>query len=119
MTRVIAIGVIAGALALAGTQALGRDHLRCEAEVADQLAALSIEDTDVATISTLPKRVARTHVARAQFGLPRVSSDFDGVTAWVSLNSCQGSVVIDLNRRCRINQSWTRGQCRVPGLKSF
>ena len=106
--------MIAGALALAGTQALGRDHLRCEAEVADQRAALSIEDTDVATISTIPKRVAR-----AQFGLPRVSSDFDGVTAWVSLNSCQGSVVIDLNRRCRINQSWTRGQCRVPGLKSF
>ena len=82
--------------------------------MADQRAALSIEDTDVATISTIAKRVAR-----AQFGLPRVSSDFDGVTAWVSLNSCQGSVVIDLNRRCRINQSWTRGQRRVPGLKSF
>ncbi len=114
MRRVIAVGVIAGTLTLAGTPAPAREHLRCEGEVADRLAALSIDDADVAGISTVPK-----YVARAQFGLPRVSSDFDGVTAWVSLNSCKGSLVIDLNRRCRINQTWSRGECRVPGVKSF
>ncbi len=114
MDRVLAIGVIVAALVFAGTQAMGREHLRCESEVADRLAELNVAEADIAGISTIPK-----YVARAQFGLPRVSKDFNGVTAWGNLDSCKGSVVIDLNRRCRINQSWTKGECRVDGIKSF
>ena len=114
MKRAIATGVIVGTLVFAGAQTLGRDHLRCEGEVADRLAELKIDQTDIGVISTI-----RKSVARAQFGLPRVSSDFNGVTAWVNLNFCKGSIVIDLNKRCRISQTWTRGECRVPGVKSF
>ena len=48
MNRVLATGVVVAALVFAGTQAMGREHLRCESEVADRLAELNVAETDIA-----------------------------------------------------------------------
>lgn len=42
-----------------------------------------------------------------------------GINAWVKLNSCQGAVIVDLHTNCKVRQVYTRGQCRVDGVKSF
>ncbi len=43
-----------------------------------------------------------------------------GVTAWVRFKSCKkGYLVINMTRNCHVRQAYTRGQCRIPGVKSF
>ena len=92
----------------AATSQAGGFDKSCEATVAERLAELGVE-ADVAGISVVPKYIVSDRTTRS----------FAGVSAWVSLNSCQGSLVIVTNRRCRVQQAYTRGECRVPGLKSF
>ena len=114
MGRAIVTGVIVAALAFAATQALAREHLRCESEVADRLAELNVEAADIAGIFTVPNYVPRPDPTRLA-----ASRIFVGVTAWVSLNSCKGSVVIGADAYCRVNRAYTRGECRVPDLDAF
>ena len=85
--------VLAAAAAFSGAR-----HDRCESTVADRLAELNI--TDVAGIAYVAERGG---AGRASKG--RVV----GVKAWVSLESCKGSVVMGTNHRRRINRIWTRG----------
>jgi hypothetical protein len=103
----IALGVImAGPSALAG----GR-YDKCESAVADRLAELNVAPADVAGITYVPE----------QGGLSRTTRGgaVGGVKAWVGLESCKGSVVIHMNAQCRVKQTWTSGECRVPGLKNY
>ena len=111
MKQTVAMGAVVATLALAGTQALAGDHLRCETEVAE----LNIAEADVEGIFTVPKFLSR---ARRSVP-PIVNRRFDGVQAWVSMNSCKGSVVIRTDRFCRIRSSYARGECRVAGLKTY
>ena len=123
MGRAIVTGVIVAALAFAATQALGREHLRCESEVAARLAELNVEPADIAGIFTVPNYVPRpdpTRLAASRIFVAWVSlNSCKGVTAWVSLNSCKGSVVIGADAYCRVNRAYTRGECRVPDLEAF
>ena len=104
----VAAAIVALGVVLAGTPALAGKYPRCEATVAERLGGYGIGETDVAGIDYVP-----------QPRLNRTPRSVRGVTAWVSLKTCKGSVVIDMNTRCRVKQAYTRGQCRVPGLKSF
>ncbi len=82
---------------------------RCQAVVDDNLAKLAIGASDV---------------RRLQFS-PTFEEDNDGnrrstgTDVWVRLQSCEGALVIDLGRTCRVRQIYTRGACRLPGIKSF
>ena len=82
MKQTVAMGAVVATLALAGTQALAGDHLRCETEVAE----LNIAEADVEGIFTVPKFLSR---ARRSVP-PIVNRRFDGVQAWVSMKLVQG-----------------------------
>ncbi len=42
-----------------------------------------------------------------------------GVHAWVDLKSCEGYLIVDMFPECRVRQVYTRGECQIPGVKSF
>ena len=76
----------------------------CEATVVERLDRLNVEPSDISGISYVPiRRGGRDH--------KRVV----GILAWVSLQSCRGSVVIDMSRHCRIRQVYGRGECDLGG----
>ena len=109
MTHHATAATIAVGLALAATSAFsGGRYERCEITVADRLSELNVGD--VAGITYVPVYGSGGRTSRG----PVI-----GVKAWVSLESCKGSVVIHMNKRCRIKQTWTTGQCHIPGLKNY
>ncbi len=101
---VAALGLLVTALP---TAAQGQE--RCQAIVDQRLGQLAIGADDV---------------LRLQFS-PTYQEDADGdrrstgTDVWVRLRSCRGALVIDLTRACRVRQVYTRGDCRLPGIKSF
>jgi hypothetical protein len=44
-----------------------------------------------------------------------------GVRAWIRLHTCDdaGYLVIDMTRSCFVRQSYTRGDCRLPGVTAY
>lgn len=79
---------------------------RCESAVASRIAELGIDPAEVAGVRTFPELAASRTGAIAR-----------GVKAWVSLKTCEGSVVIVTTKACRVKQTYTRGACTVPGLE--
>ena len=75
-----------------------------------RLAELNIGQADVAAITYVLQRGGASRTSRGAVL---------GVTAWASLESCRGSVAIQLDARCRIKQTWVRGECQMPGLKNY
>ena len=72
---------------------------------------LNIAQADVSGITYVPEQGGVSRTTRG--------GAVGSVKAWVGLESCKGSVVIHLSARCRIKQTWTSGECRVPGLKNY
>ena len=102
----IAVGIV-----LAGTSASsGGRYDQCETTVVDRLAELDIAEADVAGITYVPEHGGASRASRGVV---------IGSNVWVSLESCDGAVVIRMTHHCRIKQTSTRGQCRVPGLKNY
>ncbi len=72
----------------------------CEAAVTERLDRLNIEPADVRNISCLAKRRGGRDGGRVV-----------GITAWVSLHSCQGNLVIDMSRHGQSREVYSRGAC--------
>lgn len=47
--------------------------------------------------------------------------DVLGVRAWLRLRACgeEGYLVIDMTRSCFVRQSYSRGDCRWPGVTAY
>ena len=76
----------------------------CKATATERLNRLNVEPSDIRKISCIEVR--------------RGSRDDDrvvGITAWVSLRSCRGSLVIDMSRHGRVRQVYGRGECNLGG----
>ncbi len=102
-TLAISLG-LAGLLtagALPATQAQA-GH-RCQDSVADHLERLKVAEDEVASLDF--------YTVKQTIGLPT------GYNAWISLNTCQGNLVINLSATCRVDDAYTRGECRFEGLK--
>ena len=71
----------------------------CEGTVAERLDRLNVDRSDVRGIFYDAQRGGRDndHVVR--------------ILAWVSLQSCKGHLVIELDRHCRVRQVYGRGEC--------
>ncbi len=82
---------------------------RCQAVVDENLRKLAIDANDVRRL-----QFSRTYEEDAEGNRHSTGTD-----VWVRLQSCQGALVIDLTRACRVRQVYTRGACRLPGIKSF
>lgn len=42
-----------------------------------------------------------------------------GYSVWLKLARCEGRVVVDLTTECWVQQAYTRGGCRVDGMKQW
>jgi hypothetical protein len=80
----------------------------CETSVQEQLAILALAPSDIAQISLVPRRQNLLN-----------EEVLVGVDAWVDLSACRGSLVVDMSTTCRVRQVYTRGECRLEGVKSF
>ncbi len=80
----------------------------CESVVSDRLGQMSIDLADV-------QKVFYTR----QLQSARDGNIIVGYDAWVRFHSCKGYLVIDVTRHCRVRQVYTRGGCRVPGVRHF
>ncbi len=101
MQSVVMIG-FALALTMGAPAEAARNY--CEATVAERLDRLNVEPSDIRGISYVPIRSGGRDHRRVV-----------GILAWVSLQSCRGSVVIDMSRHCRIRQVYGRGACDLGG----
>ncbi len=91
-----AIGTIAAPAEAAGSS--------CVAAATERLNRLNVEPSDIRKISCLEDRSGGRDGGRVV-----------GFTAWVSLRSCEGSVVIDMSRQGRVRQVYGRGACDLGG----
>ena len=96
----IAVNAAIGTIATP-TEAAGRS---CEATVTERLDRLNVEPSDVRSISCMKDIRGGRDGGRVV-----------GITAWVSLRSCEGSVVIDMSRHGRVRQVYGRGACDLGG----
>ncbi len=96
----IALNLGAGAIA-APAEATGSP---CEATVVEHLDRLNVEPSDIRSISCL-----------ADIRGGRDGGRVVGITAWVSLNSCKGNLVVDMSRHGQIRQVYGRGACDLGG----
>ncbi len=75
----------------------------CKATATERLNRLNVEPSDIRKISCIEVR----------------RGDRDdrvvGITAWVSLRSCTGNLVIDMSRHGRVRQVYGRGDCNLGG----
>ena len=91
------------------------------------LAVLSSTPSEAARAScerTVAERLDRLNVDRSDvrgvyYDVQRLTSGDDervvGILAWVSLQSCKGNLVIEMDRRCRVRQVYGRGECSLGG----
>jgi hypothetical protein len=108
--RVRRAGLASGLAVLAGlataAPALAASN-RCETAVKERLAQMSIDPEDVDDI----------HVA-ARIANQRGGS-VSGYDGWADLKSCHGSIVLRLDRRCRVKDVYSRGECKFPDLPHY
>ncbi len=103
---------LAVSLGLAGLLAAGawsatpaQAGQRCQDAIADNLDRLKIAEDEVARLDV--------YTVKQTLGQPM------GYNAWISLNTCQGNLVINLSATCRVDDAYTRGECRFEGLKRY
>ncbi len=101
MRSVVMIG-FALALTIGASAEAARKY--CEATVAERLERLNVEPSDIRGISYA-----------LEYGGGRDGGRVVGILAWVSLQSCRGSVVIDMSRHCQVRQVYGRGACDLGG----
>ncbi len=95
----IAVNAAIGTIA---APAEGAD-LSCVATVTERLDRLNVAPSDVTKISCV-KEIGGKDGSRVV-----------GITAWVSLQSCKGNLVIAMSRHGRIRQVYGRGACDLGG----
>lgn len=95
--------LLTSVLLLAGHHASAQG--RCEAAIDQKLAALGVSKPSVTDITI--QRESTTEGA------------LQGYFAWLRLDGCRGHLVMDLTTYCLVSQVYTRGDCRVPGVKAY
>ncbi len=93
--------VLTAAIALGLTAMPAEADHDCKPIVTERLNRLKVDPSDVRTIDLVEvfgTRRRDTHIAR--------------IDAWVSLYSCEGSVIIEMiPPRCYVRQIWGKGEC--------
>ena len=84
--------------------------LDCHREAEAELQGLAVEASQIAEIRYIEKLNPTDR-----------GPDVLGVRAWIRLHACDdaGYLVIDMTRSCFVRQSYTRGDCRLPGVTAY
>lgn len=80
----------------------------CQSQVDKALARLEVTTDEIREISIIPRRQS--------YHSGWVTKGYD---AWVRLKNCQGALILDYDFTCRERQVYTRGDCRVTGVKDY
>ena len=104
---VAALAIALGALSTTAAEGAGAYGAgRCEQAAVAHLRELGVDMNDVRDIFTTRR------IRSGRGGDDRLQ----GIYAWVSFDSCKGSLVIHMTPRCRVTVAFTRGECRLPGV---
>lgn len=85
-----------------------RDARACLDASRSHVAQLPVQSGDVTGISIVPR-----------LDLHREGPYLVGYEAYVRLQSCAGSLVLNLNEDCSFRDAYTRGACEIPGLPDY
>ena len=98
------LSVVAIVLASSALATAAYAQHRCEPTVLDQIRVAGISSDDVRRIQTRDTRGDNNRTV--------------GYNAWVNLETCPGTFIVDMRRDCGVRQVYTRGMCAIPGVKS-
>ena len=107
-TTFITAAAIGLALAVLSSTPSEAARAYCERTVAERLDRLNVDRSDVRLIYYELQRQFRGDNDRVV-----------GILAWVSLRSCKGNLVINMDRYCRVRQVYTSYECEVPGIPNY
>ena len=79
----------------------------CESVAQSKIDELKLDRGDIKSIV-----FARRTLGGGEAGIITVGYD-----AWVNFKSCKGALVIGMSRRCRLQEVYTRYQCKVAGVR--
>lgn len=101
----LVVALRVAALLTAGVLSLGQAHAShvCQDAIADYLESLKIDVDDVTSVNVYVDK-------------PGSGGQPVGYTAWVSMKTCRGKVVINLSPACRVQNAYTRGDCSFENL---
>ncbi len=96
------------ALALLGFSglAMARPH-SCDKQVMAKLTQLGVAASQIKTKSFIEVRDGS------------IGARLIGYEAWIELDHCRGNVVLNMSPECSIQQAYTKGTCKIEGLKSY
>ncbi len=103
--------VILMALAPFGDGALAtgdRDARACLDASRSHVERLPVQSGDVTGVTIVPR-----------LDLHREGPYLVGYEAYVRLQSCTGSLVLNLNEDCSFRDAYTRGACKIQGLPDY
>lgn len=106
-----ALAVVLSAFVLAGTLPAAADitDRRFEKKTQERLEELGIGESDVRSIKLVILRKKDE----------RPGPEIIGAESWIRLTNCTGYLVIVMNRSAYVRDSYTRGDCSVPGLSNY
>jgi len=106
--RVWALVALLSLTPLAGASPDAEAAQACHTPMEEILQRLEVTPEDIKEISVIPRRESN-----------RSGWVVKGYDAWVRLQSCGGALILDFTRRCRERQVYTRGDCKLAGVKAF
>ncbi len=86
--------------------AMAQPH-HCAKSVAAKMAQLDVAGPQI-------KRIVYDEIVANTRNAQLVSYE-----AWVDLKRCRGSVVVKLSLQCEVEEIYSRGDCKVAGLKNY
>ena len=106
-----ALAVVLSAFVLAGTlpAAANITDKRFEKKTQQRLEELGIEDSRVRSIKIV--------IIRKRDERP--GPEIIGAESWIRLTDCTGYLVIFMNRTAYVRDTYTRGDCSIPGLSNY
>ena len=84
-------------------------HPRFAAAAKEHLKGLTVSESDIESVRIFAYR--RTS--------ERNNPESFGMEAWVSLNSCEGNLVIFMNSAALVRDTYTRGDCQIAGVRRY
>ena len=78
---------------------------QCAAAIDSKLREIGVDAARVKSISVSRDGTQEGHI--------------QGYVAWVKLNDCRGSVVMDMTTYCLVSSVYTRGSCRISGVSAY
>ena len=92
-----------------------RNAEQCDPFIDQSMAALDLEGLTVES-----QFYTRERILRGFLGLDEDAFEPDrGFVHYTRFAECQGTLVLEIDRRCQVEQQYTRGQCDVPGLVNY